>query len=159
MKLRTLAAALLPPLLFPAQPASALWLSASELASHCDALLNDGEAAEATLCAAFIDGFLAGAAVAEESAARAAVGPTLPSGDSFSDRAVRTRVGSRLRRVVLPDLRYCVDVTMPRHAVIDRVAEYILRHGASVRAESGGEPRAQTLVHAALVAEFPCDDD
>jgi hypothetical protein len=48
---------------------------------------------------------------------------------------------------------------MPRHAVIDRVAEYILRHGASVRAESGGEPRAQTLVHAALVAEFPCDDD
>lgn len=127
-------------------PASATWLNGNELRRHCDAYLENPESHEGALCVAFIQGFLSGNRTADEAVAD---WPNASASERYSDRAARTRVGSRLR-LISSDARYCVDDGVPAITVIRHVSEYLDGSDRDVSTES--------RVHNALVQNFPCDD-
>jgi hypothetical protein len=65
-------------------------LSAVELHEHCVAYANDSASESARLCEAYIRGFVAGLTIAN----RGDEAPNDSSSESFSDRALRTRLGA-----------------------------------------------------------------
>lgn len=131
-----------------ASPAPANWLSSDDLERHCGAYLSDPVSTEAVGCIAFVQGYVAAAGASNTS-----VGAR-DDAASFTERAARTRAGSRLRSMRdEPASRraFCVEDTPPA-AVVEAVATHLSR---VARAEDAAP---EHLVHRALVAQFPCSD-
>ena len=133
-------------------PASASWLSGSELRRHCDAYLENPESRDGALCVAFMQGFLSGTHSAEDEAA-APVGSPSASGDEvWPERAARTRVGSRLRQMAANGTAgYCVGDSVPAITVIRVVTDYLDDDPRNI-ASTGRRVRD------ALAQGFPCAD-
>jgi hypothetical protein len=134
-----------------AAPASATWLSGSELRSHCNAYLDNPESRDGALCAAFVQGFLAGTRTAEKDREAPALWSGAAADESFAERATRTRVGSRLRSLEA-NAGYCVGDDVSAGVVIRSVAEHLNDRPENV------ELSTERRVRNALVQRFPCDD-
>lgn len=118
------------------------------LRRHCTAYLADAESREAALCAAYIQGYLAGVTRMAEVLRPVAAADS----GSYADRALRTRAGGHLKRYhAWRHAGYCVGDEVSQAALIERVAAYLREH----RAEA--ELTADQLLHRALTASFPCN--
>ena len=135
-------------LLAASSPVSAVWLTASELDTHCAEFANDAQSRGAAICAAFIEGVIAGERV---------VNGTVPAErpESFAERAARTRVGSRLPASA--DRPWCIDSELPAAAVLESVVTYVRAlRPAMDRGPASADASGARLVERALVAAFPC---
>ena len=129
---------------------AAAWLSSGEIEHHCGALRDDPQSEAAMPCAAFLQGFLAGVA-AHAARVRALAGA---DEETFTDRAARTRIGTRLRLARMDEIgapAYCLteDVTV-RH-LLESLLAYYDEHPSDL------DFTANEVLHQALVDSFPCD--
>ncbi len=136
-----------------AGPAMALeWLTEDELEQRCESFLDDAQSRDGALCIAFIQGFLAGAEATDGIVAERVRKIQPPSGDTYADRALRTRIGSYLQKYGTPYYAgYCIGQDVSSQTVITTVIDYLNNHP--------DEPglTANQAVYMALMERFPCE--
>lgn len=138
-------------------PTSASWLSADELQRHCGSYLSDQNSRGGTLCAAFIQGFIAGTSATEQEIDASVEHVGAAGNESFAERAARTRIGSRLQQEAVSGYSgyYCLEDDAPAEAVVARVTA-TMQQASDYLSDSRS---AEELVHEALVLSFPCDGE
>lgn len=149
---KTIGAAIACCLLFPSAAWAVEALSTAELVSHCDKY-HDADATEDRIfCVRYIQGFIDGAVVTDERVTRN-VAEEYEQEDSFSARAKRTRIGSRLERFgATVYAEYCLGDPVPLREVVEHVVED-LQDEKLVAAN----PLARDLVYITLRSDYPCE--
>ncbi len=129
-------------------------LSTAELAEHCAYFADDPESADGIFCVRYIQGFIDGAVATDERVTNN-VAAELDEQESFTERALRTRVGNRLE-LYGPSYyaEFCLGEPVPLAEVVEKVVTE-LEDNDLVAAH----PSARDLVYHALRTEYPCEDD
>jgi hypothetical protein len=123
-------------------------LTAEQLKLHC---ITDVVDDNSDACAIYVVGFLDGAIATDERVAEN-VARELEGEESFSERAIRTRVSNRLRRSgPTAYAEFCVGSPVPTAEVIMHVIEEL--KGRSTLAGVS----ASNILYAALSEHYPCD--
>ena len=121
------------------------------LVSHCSKYHEEGAEEDRIFCVRYIQGFIDGAVATDERVTRN-VAMEYEKEESFSERAKRTRVGSRLERygaTVYAD--YCLGDPVPLREVVEHVVED--SRDEKLVAEV---PLARELVYRTLRTHYPC---
>ncbi|MBT8041479.1 MAG: hypothetical protein HKO85_11485 [Xanthomonadales bacterium] len=126
-------------------------LSTEELVSHCDKFDDPNAEKDRIFCVRYIQGFIDGAVATDERVAQNIV-EEYQKDESFSERAARTRIGSRLDRygyTVYAD--YCLGDPVPLREVVEHVV-------AAIENEHlvAANPLARDLVYQVLRRDYPC---
>ncbi|MGH8166568.1 MAG: Rap1a/Tai family immunity protein, partial [Woeseiaceae bacterium] len=113
---------------FISAPAAGEWLDGDELAQACrelnDPATNSTDDINGTLCVAYLQGFIAGSTVAGVQKTDPVATDT--GDETFSERAVRTRAESYVRRYEERLHRtHCVGDDVPVHAVVEAITAYL----------------------------------
>jgi hypothetical protein len=150
--LKTIGAAIVCCLLFPPAAWAVEALSTAELVSHCDKY-HDTEATEDRIfCVRYIQGFIDGAVVTDERVTRN-VAEEYEKESSFSSRAKRTRIGSRLERYgATVYAEYCLGDPVPLREVVEHVVE-----DSQNEELVAANPLARDLVYSTLRSHYPCE--
>lgn len=137
-------------LLLAASPAMAMdWLDSNELETSCDAFLAGSTENDAVLCLAFVQGFLVGA---ETVPGAKQPDPAVTSGETYTERAARTRLGTlRLMQLRPNQPGYCLDDSLSTIRIVETVAGYLQAHQEALLLTNG------EALYEALVHEFPCN--
>lgn len=127
-------------------------LDTEELVSHCVHYEADPEGEDGIFCVRYIQGFIDGA-VATDERVTFSVADEYDRDESFTERAIRTRVGNRILRYG-PSFYagFCLGEPLPLETVVEEVIEDLM-DPEIVR----NLPLARELVYGTLVREFPCD--
>lgn len=127
-------------------------LSTEELISHCVAYEKDPEGKDGIFCVRYIQGFIDGA-VATDERVTYNVAAEYDRDETFFDRAVRTRLGSRIQRYG-PSYyaEFCLGDPVPLVAVVKAVVTDLLR----LQSLEGRE-QARDVVYETLRHEYPCE--
>lgn len=128
-------------------------LSTAELKSHCDVYQSDPDGEDGIFCVRYIQGFIDGAIVTDERVTYN-VADEADRDESFTERAIRTRVGSRLDRYgpsVYAD--FCLGEPVPLAEVVENVVDDLLNE-TFVR----DMPLARDIVYATLRRNYPCTE-
>jgi hypothetical protein len=128
-------------------------LSTAELKSHCDIYESDPDGEDGIFCVRYIQGFIDGAVVTDERVTYN-VADEADRDESFTERAIRTRVGSRLNRYgpsVYAD--FCLGEPVPLAEVVEKVVDDLLNE-TFVR----DMPLARDIVYATLRRNYPCEE-
>lgn len=126
-------------------------LSTAELVSHCDRYHDDSASEDRTFCIRYIQGFIDGAVATDERVANN-VTREFGEGESYSERAARTRIGARLQRYgssVFAD--YCLGDPVPLLEVVERVVADLADEALTAK-----YPLARDAVYATLRQHYPC---
>ncbi len=143
-------------LVLPPGEASAVEvLSSAELASHCNHYREDPDGEDGIFCVRYIQGFIDGAVATDERVTMNVAAEYDAGDESFAERAMRTRLGSRLERYG-PSYyaEFCLGEPVPLAEVVDKVvsslaeAEYIAER-----------QRARDVVYRVLRDNYPCLPD
>ena len=126
-------------------------LTTEELMSHCDKYYDESAEEDRIFCVRYIQGFIDGAVATDERVMRS-VAEEYESEESFSERAKRTRIGSRLERFGATSYAgYCLGDPVPLREVVEFVVE------------DSQDPKrveanllARDLVYATLRDHYPC---
>ena len=132
-------------------PASAIEpMSAKALNDVCDRAAVEPDTDDARLCVAYVQGFLDGA-VATDGRVAENVASEMSEEETFSERAIRTRVINRLRDFG-PSVyaEFCVGQPDPIADVVLHVIEELDRY------EELDGVQAQTIVYDSLRRHYPC---
>lgn len=127
-------------------------LSTAELVLHCEKYHEPDAEEDRIFCVRYIQGFIDGAVATDERVTRN-VAMEYEKSESFSERAKRTRVGSRLDRygaTVYAD--YCLGDPVPLREVVEQVVEDA-RDPSLIEAH----PLARELVYRTLRTHYPCE--
>ena len=126
-------------------------LSTEELVSHCDKYHDEKASEDRTFCVRYIQGFIDGAVATDERVANN-VTQEFAQGESFSERAARTRIGARLQRYG-PSVyaEYCLGDPVPLEEVVERVVADLADEGVVAT-----YPLARDAVYATLRTHYPC---
>jgi len=125
-------------------------LSATQLNEVCADLREQRDSPDARLCVYYVKGFLDGA-VATDGRVAENVAAEIEAEESFTDRAIRTRVGSRLRDFgASVYAEFCVGQPDPIADVVLHVIEELDRY------EDLEGVQAQSVVYASLRRHYPC---
>lgn len=129
-------------------------LSTEELASHCEYYESDPDGTDGTFCVRYIQGFIDGAVATDERVSYN-VAAEYTRDETFTERAIRTRIGSRLDRFG-PSYyaEFCLGAPVPLSDVVAKVVEDL---GNPALTET--QPLARDLIYATLRREFPCVAD
>ena len=136
-------------------PAHAMkWLDELDLRSQCAAYLKAPESKEGVLCESFIQGYLSGIHALQRNVDKKISQKRSPTGESFSDRAIKMRVGSRFRYID-PSLHrgFCVADDVPSKVVVQKIVAYLTDH------EKDTPLPDNKVLFNALLENFPCDED
>lgn len=126
-------------------------LTTAELVSHCDKYYDETAEEDRIFCVRYIQGFIDGAIATDERVLRN-VAKELGDSESFSERAMRTRVGSRLDRYGATSYAgYCLGDPVPLREVVEFVVE-----DAKDPQRIAANPLARELVYATLRDHYPC---
>jgi Rap1a immunity proteins len=127
-------------------------LTTAELSSHCTAYPENPESAEAKLCIAYIQGFIDGAIVTDE---RVAENVAKEDDETFAERAIRTRLGPRLKHKN-PSFyaEFCLGAPVPLKEITDRIIHDLLD-----RDFVSDEQRANQVVYRTLREQYPCSEE
>jgi hypothetical protein len=125
-------------------------LTTSDLAEHCAELGADAQSRSGAICAAFVEGVIAGERLVNGGSAT-----QWPPG-SFTERAARTRAGGRLPST--SERPWCIDPTLSATAVLESVVARMsaMRPATDEAASRDDDAPAAQLVRDALAASFPC---
>ena len=129
-------------------------LSTEELISHCVVYEDDPDGEDGIFCVRYIQGFIDGA-VATDERVTYNVADEYDRDETFTERAIRTRLGSRIDRYG-PSYyaEFCLGEPVPLAAVV-RVVVADLLELESLE----GRELARDVVYATLRTEYPCDTD
>lgn len=129
-------------------------LSTEELVSHCVVYEDDPDGEDGIFCVRYIQGFIDGA-VATDERVTYNVAAEYDREETFAERAIRTRLGSRIERYG-PSYyaEFCLGDPVPLADVVDVVVADLL----SFESLEGRE-RARDVVYATLRREYPCETD
>ena len=126
-------------------------LSTEELVSHCVYYAEDPEGVDGVFCVRYIQGFIDGAVATDERVTNN-VADEYDRSESFSERAIRTRLGRRLESFETYYAEFCLGEPVPLKAVVEIV---ITDLQDAVRVSN--QPLARDFVYSTLRNEFPCD--
>ena len=138
--------------LFPLVAPAVQPMSAENLRGYCRDVVEFPETAESQLCVAYVNAFIDGA-IATDPRVAANVVSEIDGAESFTDRAIRTRVIDRMRRLgpsVYAD--FCVGQPVPIEEVVGHVRNELEQQDALV------DEYAQTVVYSVLRQHYPCTD-
>lgn len=127
-------------------------LSTAELASHCDHYREDPEGEDGIFCVRYIQGFIDGAVATDERVTMNVAAEYDVTEESFAERAIRTRLGSRLERFG-PSYyaEFCLGEPVPLAAVVEKVVDTL------ATAEFTPEDQnARDMVYQVLREHYPC---
>jgi hypothetical protein len=136
---------------FPLRSFAVEALETAELASHCKHFLAGEDTVDGTFCIRYIQGFIDGA-VATDERVTLSVSDEYERSESFSQRAIRTRIGARVQQYGASVYAgYCLGDPLPLREVVKKVVAD-LEDADKVSAH----PLARALVYQTLTREFPC---
>jgi hypothetical protein len=126
-------------------------LSAVQLDDVCTDYRAQPDNPQSMLCLYYVKGFLDGA-VATDGRVAENVAAEIEKEETFTERAIRTRIGNRLQRFG-PSVyaEFCVGQPDPIAAVVLHVIEELERYGDLEGMQ------AQTVVYDTLRRHYPCD--
>lgn len=129
-------------------------LSTEELTSHCAHYASSPQGPDAIFCVRYIQGFIDGA-VATDERVTLNVAADYAGGETYSERAMRTRGGARLSQYG-PTVYagFCLGAPVPLRAVVEQVLND-LENNAIVDRSS----HARLAVYQTLRTSFPCDTE
>lgn len=136
--------------------ASSVWavesLSIEELISHCEAYGEEPDGLDGTFCVRYIQGFIDGAVVTDERVTYN-IADEFYGTESFTQRAMRTRVGSRMN-LYGPSVyaEFCLGDPLPLRSVVEAVISDLLNK-EMIQSMS----LARDLVYTTLRREYPCE--
>ncbi len=129
-------------------------LSTEELVSHCVVYDDDPDGADGIFCVRYIQGFIDGA-VATDERVTFNVAAEYDREESFTERAIRTRLGRRIERYGASYYaEFCLGEPVPLKAVVELVIADLLDPERTKE-----QPLARDVVYATLRREFPCTVD
>lgn len=127
-------------------------LSAQELASHCALLESEPEGVDGQYCIRYIQGFIDGA-IATDVRVMLNAESVLDDGETFTERAMRTRLPSRADRSRAASLAgFCLGEPLPLRNVVDVVVADL---AALPDSKAINEP-AMDVVYTSLLQHYPC---
>ena len=129
-------------------------LSTEELISHCAVYEEDADGEDGIFCVRYIQGFIDGA-VATDERVTYNVADEYDREETFTERAIRTRLGSRLDRYG-PSYyaEFCLGEPLPLAEVVRVVVADLLQ-----LEDLEGRELARDVVYETLRREYPCDTD
>jgi hypothetical protein len=129
-------------------------LSTEELISHCAVYEEDPDGEDGIFCVRYIQGFIDGAVVTDERVTYN-VANEYDREESFTERAIRTRLGSRIDRYG-PSYyaEFCLGEPLP----LAEVARVVIADLLALEDLEGLE-LARDVVYATLRREYPCAAD
>jgi len=128
-------------------------LSTEELMSHCEKYYDEQAREDRVFCMRYIQGFIDGAVATDERVTRNIVGE-YEQEESFSERAARTRIGTRMERYG-PSVyaEFCLGDPVPLKEVVEHVVE-----DATDPKRVAANPLARELVYQTIREHYPCPD-
>jgi hypothetical protein len=127
-------------------------LTTAELVSHCDKYHEDTASEDRTFCLRYIQGFIDGA-VATDERVMSSVSAESGKEETFSERAMRTRLGSRYERYGATSYAgYCLGDPVP----LQEVVEHVVKDSGDPKL-TAAHPLARELVYATLRTHYPCE--
>lgn len=129
-------------------------LSTEELISHCAVHEDDPDGEDGIFCVRYIQGFIDGA-VATDERVTYNVANEYDRDETFTERAIRTRLGSRIARYG-PSYyaEFCLGEPLPLAAVVEVIVADLLSFDSLE-----GRELARDVVYATLRREYPCSAD
>lgn len=127
-------------------------LSTEELILHCAVYEDDPDGEDGIFCVRYIQGFIDGAVATDERVTNN-VADEYDKEESFTERAIRTRIGSRLDRFG-PSVyaEFCLGDPVPLADVVELVVADLLKLESM-----DGRENARDVVYATLRREYPCE--
>ena len=128
-------------------------LSTEELMSHCEKYYDEQAREDRVFCMRYIQGFIDGAVATDERVTRNVVGE-YEKEESFSERAARTRIGTRMERYG-PSVyaEFCLGDPVPLKEVVEHVEQ-----DATDPKRVAANPLARELVYQTIREHYPCPD-
>lgn len=129
-------------------------LSTPELAEHCAFYYDDRDGKDAVFCVRYVQGFIDGA-VATDARVLENIATEFDEDESFSDRAIRSRIGSRISRrgpTVYAD--FCLGEPDSLEEVVEKVVDDLAN-----RKVLDEDLLARDAVFTTLRREYPCEQD
>lgn len=128
-------------------------LSAKQLRQVCEDYRDEADEPWSLLCLYYVKGFLDGAVATDERVAMN-VSAEYEKEETFTERAIRTRIGNRLARFG-PSVyaEFCVGQPDPIAEVVQRVIEELEQY------DDLAGIQAQTVVYDTLRRHYPCGDE
>ena len=128
-------------------------LSTEELMSHCEKYYDEQAREDRVFCMRYIQGFIDGAVATDERVTRNVVGE-YEQEESFSERAARTRIGTRMERYG-PSVyaEFCLGDPVPLKEVVEHVVQ-----DATDPERVAANPLARELVYQTIREHYPCPD-
>ncbi|MCG8434553.1 MAG: hypothetical protein MJA83_11025 [Gammaproteobacteria bacterium] len=124
-------------------------LTVRELVEYCEAYKNSPAKGKGRHCAVYIKGFLDGAVITDERVTYN-VADEYEKDESLTERAVRTRLGNRIKQYGGSFYaEFCVGQPVPIAAVVKNVID-------DLDARRSVEGRAREAVYASLRKHYPC---
>ena len=129
-------------------------LSTEELISHCAVYEQDPDGEDGIFCVRYIQGFIDGAVVTDERVTYN-VADEYDREESFTERAIRTRLGSRIDRY---GPSYYAEFCLGEPVPLAEVARVVIADLLSLEDLEGHE-LARDVVYGTLRREYPCEAD
>ena len=129
-------------------------LSTEELISHCAVYEEDPEGEDGIFCVRYIQGFIDGAVVTDERVTYN-VASEYDRDETFTERAIRTRLGSRIDRY---GPSYYAEFCLGEPVPLAEVARVVIADLLAIEDLEGRE-LAREVVYETLRREYPCDAD
>jgi hypothetical protein len=127
-------------------------LTAQELASHCALLSDEPEGVDGQYCTRYIQGFIDGA-IATDARVMLNAESALSSSETFTERAMRTRMPSRADRSRAADLAgFCLGDPLPLRDVV----EVVVADLAAQQGSAANDEPAMEAVYNSLLKNYPC---
>ena len=129
-------------------------LSTEELISHCAVYEEDPEGEDGIFCVRYIQGFIDGAVVTDERVTYN-VANEYDREETFTERAIRTRLGSRIDRY---GPSYYAEFCLGEPVPLAEVVTVVIADLSQIESLEGRE-LAREVVYETLRREYPCDAD
>ena len=127
-------------------------LSTEELISHCTVYEQDPDGEDGIFCVRYIQGFIDGAVVTDERVTYN-VADEYDREESFAERAIRTRLGSRIDRY---GPSYYAEFCLGEPVPLAEVARVVIVDLLALEDLEGHE-LARDVVYETLRREYPCE--